>query len=112
MGEPFLGSDSETFHNRQLPKSRCRKASDLSRRSAPVSMPRLAIFLAVTGPTPWNRETGKRSTQAAPISGRSEEHTSELQSLMRISYAVLCLKQKLNIIQQHLRHHKRNKQHH
>src|SRR3546814_9308060 len=25
---------------------------------------------------------------------RSEEHTSELQSLMRISYAVLCLKQK------------------
>src|SRR3546814_6439717 len=27
---------------------------------------------------------------------RSEEHTSELQSLMRISYAVLCLKQKNN----------------
>src|SRR3546814_1566830 len=27
-------------------------------------------------------------------SGRSEEHTSELQSLMRISYAVFCLKQK------------------
>src|SRR3546814_4843851 len=29
-------------------------------------------------------------------SGRSEEHTSELQSLMRISYAVFCLKQKNN----------------
>src|SRR3546814_10554669 len=28
---------------------------------------------------------------------RSEEHTSELQSLMRISYAVFCLKQKTNI---------------
>src|SRR3546814_7333628 len=28
--------------------------------------------------------------------GRSEEHTSELQSLMRISYAVFCLKQKIN----------------
>src|SRR3546814_9103547 len=27
---------------------------------------------------------------------RSEEHTSELQSLMRISYAVFCLKQKKN----------------
>src|SRR3546814_6290988 len=27
---------------------------------------------------------------------RSEEHTSELQSLMRISYAVLCLKKKKN----------------
>src|SRR3546814_2622822 len=32
--------------------------------------------------------------------GRSEEHTSELQSLMRISYAVFCLKKK-NTIQTH-----------
>src|SRR3546814_10641705 len=30
--------------------------------------------------------------------GRSEEHTSELQSLMRISYAVFCLKKKINHI--------------
>src|SRR3546814_7854684 len=30
--------------------------------------------------------------------GRSEEHTSELQSLMRISYAVFCLKKKKNKI--------------
>src|SRR3546814_1022773 len=30
--------------------------------------------------------------------GRSEEHTSELQSLMRISYAVFCLKKKKNTI--------------
>src|SRR3546814_5836688 len=30
------------------------------------------------------------------IFGRSEEHTSELQSLMRISYAVFCLKKKKN----------------
>src|SRR3546814_8911875 len=30
---------------------------------------------------------------------RSEEHTSELQSLMRISYAVFCLKKKKNIHQ-------------
>src|SRR3546814_9734851 len=34
---------------------------------------------------------------AAPVS-RSEEHTSELQSLMRISYAVFCLKKKRNKI--------------
>src|SRR3546814_7273132 len=34
--------------------------------------------------------------QAAPadVRSRSEEHTSELQSLMRISYAVFCLKKK------------------
>src|SRR3546814_5465724 len=31
---------------------------------------------------------------------RSEEHTSELQSLMRISYAVFCLKKKKSKIQQ------------
>src|SRR3546814_7350574 len=29
--------------------------------------------------------------------GRSEEHTSELQSLMRVSYAVFCLKKKITI---------------
>src|SRR3546814_5164799 len=33
-------------------------------------------------------------TTGLPIMGRSEEHTSELQSLMRISYAVFCLKKK------------------
>src|SRR3546814_2513580 len=37
------------------------------------------------------------SSLAGDDSGRSEEHTSELQSLMRISYAVFCLKKKNNI---------------
>src|SRR3546814_3744697 len=32
---------------------------------------------------------------ADPFRPRSEEHTSELQSLMRISYAVFCLKKKI-----------------
>src|SRR3546814_4897040 len=36
---------------------------------------------------------------------RSEEHTSELQSLMRISYAVFCLKKKTSIIQSQLKNH-------
>src|SRR3546814_3400549 len=34
---------------------------------------------------------------------RSEEHTSELQSLMRISYAVFCLKKKKKVINTHTR---------
>src|SRR3546814_6382856 len=38
--------------------------------------------------------TMMRSTTKAIIAARSEEHTSELQSLMRISYAVFCLKKK------------------
>src|SRR3546814_3264906 len=37
---------------------------------------------------------GKTLIEHIPSSARSEEHTSELQSLMRISYAVLCLKKK------------------
>src|SRR3546814_5566966 len=35
---------------------------------------------------------------------RSEEHTSELQSLMRISYAVFCLKKKTNHKRKHTKH--------
>src|SRR3546814_2939309 len=36
-------------------------------------------------------------TRLRPCPPRSEEHTSELQSLMRISYAVFCLKKKTTI---------------
>src|SRR3546814_7593606 len=38
------------------------------------------------------------------LMSRSEEHTSELQSLMRISYAVFCLKKKNHIQQQTTKH--------
>src|SRR3546814_1093815 len=44
---------------------------------------------------PAFRHTGEMEGCAAPYE-RSEEHTSELQSLMRISYAVFCLKKKNN----------------
>src|SRR3546814_4711528 len=37
-----------------------------------------------------------RALQQVSDARRSEEHTSELQSLMRISYAVFCLKKKTN----------------
>src|SRR3546814_10028910 len=40
-----------------------------------------------------------RTVSNAPLPSRSEEHTSELQSLMRISYAVFCLKKKHTQIQ-------------
>src|SRR3546814_2820019 len=40
----------------------------------------------------WGRARGR--FRLAPSDGRSEEHTSELQSLMRISYDVYCLKKK------------------
>src|SRR3546814_10365041 len=40
---------------------------------------------------------------------RSEEHTSELQSLMRISYAVFCLKKKTTTTDQHTKSNSTNK---
>src|SRR3546814_2075302 len=61
------------------PRSRLRK-SEKTRRSRPAAM-----SVAVS--------------PLASAQSRSEEHTSELQSLMRISYAVFCLKKKKN--QQH-----------
>src|SRR3546814_4916313 len=50
-------------------------------------------------PAPRATQHGKSAHHAAPCAkrgaeARSEEHTSELQSLMRISYAVFCLKKK------------------
>src|SRR3546814_7157800 len=41
---------------------------------------------------------------AEPVRQRSEEHTSELQSLMRISYAVFCLKKTKDYIHIHKNH--------
>src|SRR3546814_1994698 len=43
--------------------------------------------------------------------GRSEEHTSELQSLMRISYAVFCLKKKNNTRRAHYNKYKQQLDH-
>src|SRR3546814_6813955 len=40
------------------------------------------------------RSEGRVRDRVRPSDRRSEEHTSELQSLMRISYAVFCLKKK------------------
>src|SRR3546814_2190392 len=41
------------------------------------------------------RREARTSTAADRLCSRSEEHTSELQSLMRISYAVFCIKKKI-----------------
>src|SRR3546814_7959350 len=61
---------------------------DLSRRHFLAGSTAAAGALTLGGPAAF---------AADPLKvGRSEEHTSELQSLMRISYAVFCLKKKKN----------------
>src|SRR3546814_5269728 len=52
-------------------------------------------------PRPAETRLGAIRNLRREIAVRSEEHTSELQSLMRISYAVFCLKKKKNSTQQH-----------
>src|SRR3546814_9991904 len=66
---------------------------------APHRKPQLTQVIAVVLQVPL-KDQGRRLKTDAPRRGsrqvahRSEEHTSELQSLMRISYAVFCLKKK------------------
>src|SRR3546814_1107995 len=62
------------------------RARALSRRALPDGRPRER-----GGPPAGKQEAPAGGQRPAP---RSEEHTSELQSLMRISYAVFCLKKK------------------
>src|SRR3546814_7665119 len=59
-------------------------------------------FVIVSGDSDFSplvsklRENAKTVVGVGVRNSRSEEHTSELQSLMRISYAVFCLKKKKN----------------
>src|SRR3546814_2935243 len=69
--------------------------------ATPATAPAAAVFFLGLG-------AGIAVVAVPVISGRSEEHTSELQSLMRISYAVFCLKtKKIN----HTNNKHSNKQH-
>src|SRR3546814_2685737 len=71
-----------------------RRSSDLASQAKPMASTK-------SGSTPCSAVDstampGRRAAMRASSTGlcRSEEHTSELQSLMRISYAVFCLKKK------------------
>src|SRR3546814_6298711 len=63
-----------------------------------VAIVRLGESLAmpITAEGVEDEATAIELTRLGCSKGRSEEHTSELQSLMRISYAVFCLKKKNN----------------
>src|SRR3546814_2294698 len=52
------------------------------------------VGIGVRCARPRHGARGRKAAVREDDAGRSEEHTSELQSLMRISYAVFCLKKK------------------
>src|SRR3546814_5855000 len=71
---------------------------------ATLSDAAISMFSALVGRANLNaRKRLEETIAVANDQGRSEEHTSELQSLMRISYAVFCLKKNTNLILEHMR---------
>src|SRR3546814_2075169 len=83
MARPSASSSSSSFDVRNITGSAL-----FSRRRRSSSSPSMrGIFISKTA------RSGGLSISAFNAA-RSEEHTSELQSLMRISYAVFCLKKK------------------
>src|SRR3546814_3636104 len=66
-----------------ITRDRRDRASGAARPSGPTAAP---------APNPSRSRSLAAAGDAGAVRRRSEEHTSELQSLMRISYAVFCLK--------------------
>src|SRR3546814_9994265 len=67
---------------------RIRGSRTAAAMSRPPSLEQSSMMISSWGERLWAR------TLLIEAATRSEEHTSELQSLMRISYAVFCLKKK------------------
>src|SRR3546814_9599480 len=88
VSRPVAGSDPR-MRSRSMPAADCSLPSGFS----PPPPPRSELSEAAS----WIAWVAERLVTLSPkrirdITSRSEEHTSELQSLMSISYAVCCLK--------------------
>src|SRR3546814_1604648 len=76
---------------RNLPVAKAPEQEERRSRFATRMISRSSDPVAAT-----DRITAPGGNPSVDVVSRSEEHTSELQSLMRISYAVFCLKKKKN----------------
>src|SRR3546814_3268113 len=100
QAEPLLGDG--TVRRRRKQRRPCRLSSDAPPTSAPQcrSHRRVPPSIPINPALPACHQPACRRCRrrcrrsAAATRARSEEHTSELQSLMRISYAVFCLNKK------------------
>src|SRR3546814_4075716 len=102
LGSPGVILTSELRHRvRAVPAPRVAACDPARGEPSPLQRPIAAERLDCIGRTTRLIAAGRRQDRrrtelprAAEKDERSEEHTSELQSLMRISYAVFCLKKK------------------
>src|SRR3546814_4259831 len=112
LTETDAGSDASAIRTRAVKVDGGYRLSGSKQFITSAQIAGIAIVYAVTDPAAGKRgisgfivptdAPGYRVDKVAHK--RSEEHTSELQSLMRISYAVICLIQKKNSTQ-HYRPH-------
>src|SRR3546814_8343492 len=100
-----------------IPETEIRDSSNSSRIRAAIrgitspsislrNSSRSTTITSLRPDTSNSRIPGRIQTHSSVRSTRSEEHTSELQSLIRISYAVFCLKKKNKKLTQYL--HRQN----
>src|SRR3546814_7475157 len=92
MRGPGKRSAKRLRPHRPINRSISMRVSEPGRRAKTVLRPRKLRF---------HRRQRQRMTSKLTTHARSEEHTSELQSLMRQSYAVVCLKKKRNKKERH-----------
>src|SRR3546814_2623548 len=96
MEEEGVGAVDHFRLVREVP-GRVHEAGQLHHPLHPIEVAaagRLHLGHDVDGAEPGGRLPVLQRQARAELALRSEEHTSELQSLMRISYAVFCLKKK------------------
>src|SRR3546814_6943913 len=89
--ENELGEDtSRPSYQRGTP----RKLATIALSKANLNIPAAPAVTNVRPSQPAPVREPREEVEAMPVPARSEEHTYELQSLMRISYAGFCLKKK------------------
>src|SRR3546814_8653712 len=96
------GRDVVEFHGDGRVDDRCRiriGVADGERSQSIADVDEIVVRIArllLVGIARADGDVRLRPDRVGALCERSEEHTSELQSLMRISYAVFCLKKKTN----------------
>src|SRR3546814_8938508 len=93
-GQLFLALAAEILKDGKVVANPYKKWSEID-----TSLPDIAIQVFGPPPTSGTRDAWVELVMEEGCGERSEEHTSELQSLMRSSYAVFCLQKKKTIRQ-------------